>query len=69
MKIFFKKLKKSLKKFLTNVFLFGIFIKHLVNARVNIRGGGSVVERRLAKANVAGPNPVLRSMWEHSSVG
>ena len=25
-------------------------------------GSGSVVERRLAKANVAGPNPVSRSI-------
>ena len=28
-----------------------------------ICGGGSVVERRLAKANVAGSNPVLRSIF------
>ena len=34
------------------------------------RGSGSVVERRLAKANVAGPNPVSRSIkCTISSVG
>ena len=34
-----------------------------------IRGSGSVVERCLAKANVAGPNPVSRStIWHHGQV-
>ncbi len=71
MKKILKKVKKTLKKFLTIVFVFDILIKRLrdLNARNTLCGGGSVVERRLAKANVAGPNPVLRSIWEHSSVG
>ena len=29
---------------------------------IKLCGGGSAVERRLAKANVAGSNPVLRSI-------
>ena len=31
-------------------------------------GSGSVVEYRLAKARVAGSNPVFRSIWRHSQV-
>ena len=34
----------------------------------NISGSGSVVERRLAKANVASSNLVFRSKWRHSQV-
>ncbi len=33
-----------------------------------ICGSGSVVERRLAKANVASSNLVFRSIWRHSQV-
>jgi hypothetical protein len=36
--------------------------KSLRPHQVNMRGSGSVVERRLAKADVAGPNPVSRSI-------
>ena len=34
----------------------------------NRLGSGSVVERRLAKANVASSNLVFRSIWRHSQV-
>ena len=34
----------------------------MVSFQISVCGSGSVVERCLAKANVAGPNPVSRSI-------
>ena len=58
------------KIFLTIALVFGILQERVKN-RIVVCGGGSVVERHLAKVDVAGSNPVLRSnlLWEYSSVG
>ena len=40
-----------------------LILDNKVYKNIYISGSGSVVERRLAKANVAGSNPVFRSIF------